>query len=112
MVRDYESTILKELDLKLEASNTNLTRKNFLGSKNYIPEVYWDLTTSKVMVLEKIDGIPCTDIAEMDKYGINKELENGVMIFLNQVLEIIFMPICIPEIFLYQKILVFRVYSY
>ena len=48
MVRDYESTILKELDLKLEASNTNLTRKNFLGSKElYIPEVYWDLTTSK-----------------------------------------------------------------
>ena len=59
MVRDYESTILKELDLRLEASNTNLTRKNFLGSKElYIPEVYWDLTTSKVMVLEKIDGIP------------------------------------------------------
>ena len=42
VVRDYESTILKELDLKLEASNTNLTRKNFLGSKElYIPEVYW-----------------------------------------------------------------------
>ena len=88
VVRDYESTILKELDLKLEASNTNLTRKNFLGSKElYIPEVYWDLTTSKVMVLEKIDGIPCTDIAEIDKYGINKKelAENGVMIFLNQV---------------------------
>ena len=88
VVRDYESTILKELDLRLEASNTNLTRKNFLGSKElYIPEVYWDLTTSKVMVLEKIDGIPCTDIVEIDKYGINKKelAENGVMIFLNQV---------------------------
>ena len=35
VVRDYESTILKELDLKLEASNTNLTRKNFLNSMNY-----------------------------------------------------------------------------
>ena len=58
------------------------------------------------MVLEKIDGIPCTDIAEIDKYGINKKelAENGVMIWLNQVLEIIFfMPICIQEIFLYQK---------
>ena len=88
VVRDYESTILKELDLKLEASNTNLTRKNFLGSKElYIPEVHWDLTTSKVMVLEKIDGIPCTDIAEIDRHGINKKVlaENGVMIWLNQV---------------------------
>ena len=88
VVLDYESTIRKELDLKLEASNTNLTRKNFLNSSElYIPEVYWDLTTSKVMVLEKIDGIPCTDIKQIEKYGINKKLlaENGVMIFLNQV---------------------------
>ena len=39
------------------------------------------------MVLEKIDGIPCTDIAEIDRHGINKKVlaENGVMIWLNQV---------------------------
>ena len=88
VVKDYESTILKELDLKLEASNTNLTRKNFLDSEElYIPEVYWDLTTSNVMVLEKIDGIPCTDINQIESYGIDKKTlaENGVMIFLNQV---------------------------
>ena len=88
VIRDYETTILKELDLKLEASNTNLTRKNFLDSNElYIPEVYWDLTTSKVMVLEKIDGIPCTDIKQIEDHGINKKAlaENGVMIFLNQV---------------------------
>ena len=88
VIRDYEATILKELDLRLEASNTNLTRKNFLHSNElYIPEVYWDLTTSNIMVLEKIDGIPCTDIKQIEHYGINKKLlaENGVMIFLNQV---------------------------
>ena len=88
VIKDYETTILKELDLRLEASNTNLTRKNFLDSSElYIPEVYWDLTTSKVMVLEKIDGIPCTDIKEIEKHNIDKKIlaENGVMIFLNQV---------------------------
>ena len=88
VIRDYEATILKELDLRLEASNTNLTRKNFLHSNElYIPEVYWDYTTSNIMVLEKIDGIPCTDIKQIKHYGINKKLlaENGVMIFLNQV---------------------------
>ena len=39
------------------------------------------------MVLEKIDGIPCTDIDQIEKHGINKKelAENGVMIFLNQV---------------------------
>ena len=88
VIKDYETTILKELDLKLEASNTNLTRKNFLNSKElYIPEVYWDLTTSNVMVLERIDGIPCTDIKQIEDHGIDKKklAENGVMIFLNQV---------------------------
>ena len=48
VIKDYEITIFKELDLKLEASNTNLTRKNFLGSKElYIPEVHWDLLLQK-----------------------------------------------------------------
>jgi len=88
VVHDYESTIMRELDLRLEAANTNLTRKNFAESEElYIPEVYWEMTTSKVMVLEKIDGIPCTDIDEIEKHGINKKrlAENGVIIFLNQV---------------------------
>ena len=88
VVRDYEKTILRELDLKLEAANTNLTRKNFFEAEElYIPEVFWEMTTSKVMVLERIDGIPCTDIEQIEKHGINKKrlAENGVMIFLNQV---------------------------
>src|SRR6056300_1031559 len=88
VVKDYENTILRELDLRLEAANTNLTKKNFSGSEElYIPEVYWDLTTSKVMVLEEIDGIPCTDIETIEKFNIDKKrlAENGVMIFLNQV---------------------------
>ena len=39
------------------------------------------------MVLEKIDGIPCTDIKQIEDHGINKKAlaEHGVMIFLNQV---------------------------
>ena len=88
VVRDYEKTIIKELDLKLEASNTNLTRKNFSGSKIlYIPEVYWDLSTSKMLVLEEIEGIPCTDIDKIDAAGVDKKklAENGVQIFLDQV---------------------------
>ncbi len=88
VIRNYEETIFKELDLKLEAANTNLTRKNFKGSKRlYIPEVYWELTTPNVFTLEKIDGIPCTSIDEIDAHNIDKKIlaENGVTIFLDQV---------------------------
>jgi ubiquinone biosynthesis protein len=88
VIKNYEETIYKELDLKLEAANTNLTRKNFLNSKRlYIPEVYWELTTSDVFTLERIDGIPCTAIDEIEAHNIDKKLlaENGVTIFLDQV---------------------------
>ena len=88
VINDYENIILKELDLKLEASNTSLTKQNFNNSKHlYIPEVYWDYTTSNVLVLEKIDGIPCTDIKQIEEYGIDKKklAENGVRIWLDQV---------------------------
>ena len=88
VVRDYEKTIFRELDLKLEASNTNLTRKNFINSKIlYIPEVHWDFSTSNMLVLEEIEGIPCTDIDKIDAAGVDKKklAENGVQIFLDQV---------------------------
>jgi Predicted unusual protein kinase len=81
VVRDYEKNIIKELDLKLEGSNTNFTRKNFSGSKIlYILEVFWDLSTSKMLVLEEIEGIFCTDIDKIDAAGVDKKklAENGV----------------------------------
>jgi len=88
IVLNYEDTILKELDLGLEAANTELTRSNFKNSeKLYIPRVYWELSSEKILVLEKIDGIPCTDIESMEKINIDKKIlaENGVLIFLDQV---------------------------
>ena len=30
VIHDYEKTIFKELDLKVEAANTSVTKKNFL----------------------------------------------------------------------------------
>ena len=88
VIADYERTILKELDLKVEAANTSVTRKNFANSDLlYIPKVYWDHTSVNVLTLEEIDGIPCTDTLSMDALGIDRKIlaENGVRIFLDQV---------------------------
>jgi len=88
VIEDYERTIFKELDLKVEAANTSVTRKNFDQSGLlYIPKVYWDFTTPNVLTLEEIDGIPCTDIETIDGMGIDRALlaKNGVKIFLDQV---------------------------
>ena len=63
VVNDYERTILKEIDLRLEANNTIQTRENFLESNLlYIPSVYKEFTNKNILVMERIYGTPCTDI--------------------------------------------------
>ena len=88
VIHDYEKTIFNELDLKVEAANTMVTKRNFADSDLlFIPIVFWDQTTVNILTLEEIDGIACTDIHSMDELGINRRIlaENGVRIFLDQV---------------------------
>ncbi len=88
VVADYEATIYQELDLRTEAANTMQLRRNFENSELlYVPKVYWDLTREKVMVQEKIHGIPVADVEQLQAAGTNmKELAHrGVEIFFTQV---------------------------
>ncbi|MFK7856466.1 MAG: ubiquinone biosynthesis regulatory protein kinase UbiB [Granulosicoccus sp.] len=90
VVSEYERTIHGELDLVAEATNAVVLRNNFKDSDTlYIPEIYWDLTRSTVMVQERIDGIPIRDIDEMKAVGIDmkKLAEHGVEIFYTQVFD-------------------------
>jgi ubiquinone biosynthesis protein len=88
IVREYERTILDELDLMREAANASQIKRNFIGSPLlYVPEVYWDYCRTEVMVMERIRGTPIGDIARMRELGTDfKRLaENGVEIFFTQV---------------------------
>lgn len=90
VVRDYEMTILDELDLLKEACNASQLKRNFEGSPLlYIPEVHWPYTTSQVMVMERIYGIPVSHTEEMLACGIDLKIlaERGVEIFFTQVFE-------------------------
>ncbi len=88
IVDDYEKTILDELDLMREAANASQLRRNFANSVQlYIPEVYWPHCRQQVMVMERINGIPVSDIEELRRQQIDlKRLsEWGVEIFFTQV---------------------------
>lgn len=88
LVDDYQHTILDELDLKREAANTSQLRRNFLDSGLiYVPEVYWDFSNQDILVMERIHGIPVTDMDTLRKEGVNlrKLAERGVEIFFTQV---------------------------
>jgi ubiquinone biosynthesis protein len=88
VVDDYEHTILDELDLGREAANSSQLRRNFAdGRLLYVPEVFWDYTHRNVMVMERIRGIPVTDLETLRAKDVDLKVlgERGVEIFFTQV---------------------------
>lgn len=88
VVLEYEKTIIDELDLMREGANAMQLRRNFLGSELlYIPEIYPDYCTKNVLVMERIYGIPVSDIAALKAQGTDLKLlaERGVEAFFTQV---------------------------
>ncbi len=88
VVREYEKTLLDELNLLREAANAIQLRRNFEDSPMlYIPEVYSDYCRESVLVMERIYGIPVSDIVALEDQGTNMKLlaERGVQVFFTQV---------------------------
>lgn len=88
VVREYEKTILDELDLMREAANAAQLKRNFATSNLlYVPEVHWDLCRKTVMVMERIHGVLISDLEELRRLGTDFQrlAENGVEIFFTQV---------------------------
>ncbi|WP_373191364.1 ubiquinone biosynthesis regulatory protein kinase UbiB [Halomonas sp.] len=88
VVRDYEATLFDELDLTKEAANTSQLKRNFKGSPLlYVPAIHWELTHRRVMVQERIYGVPVADTAALLAQGtdLKKLAERGVEIFFTQV---------------------------
>jgi ubiquinone biosynthesis protein len=87
VVDEFRNTLQDELDLRREAANASQLKSNFTGSDLlYVPEVYWDFTRRNVMVMERISGIPISDIDTLKKAGVDlaRLSNNGVEIFFTQ----------------------------
>ena len=87
VVNEYHKTIHAELDLMREAANASRLRANFENSALlYVPKIYWDLTRTNVMVMERVAGIPVGNIAALKEAGVDmkKLAHNGVEIFFTQ----------------------------
>jgi ubiquinone biosynthesis protein len=89
VVKEYEKTILDELDLMREAANAAQLGRNFAGSELlHVPAVYWDYCRPEAMVMERIRGVMISDMDELRRRGTNIQrlAENGVTIFFTQML--------------------------
>lgn len=88
VVREYEKTLLDELNLLREAANGIQLRRNFENDYMlYVPEIYTDYCYENVLVMERIYGIPISDTLTLEEQGVDKKLlaERGVQVFFMQV---------------------------
>ncbi|MFC4700793.1 ubiquinone biosynthesis regulatory protein kinase UbiB [Glaciecola siphonariae] len=88
VVKEYRRTILDELDLLREAANGIQIKRSFEGSDAlYVPHFYSEHCTKQVIVLERIYGIPVSDIDALIAQGTNLKVlaERGVEVFFTQV---------------------------
>lgn len=75
LVAEFSSNIKKELDLRLEANNIQRTAHNFAGDKTaHVPEVYRELCTKRVLVMEYIDGINVSETERLVAEGYDLRL--------------------------------------
>jgi len=90
IVEEFSKTVRKELDFSEEARNCCRFRKNFEDNPNiYIPKVYGEFVTERVLIMERIDGVRIDDIAAIDAMGLDrKELARiGVDAYFKMVLK-------------------------
>jgi len=73
IAEDFAVTLRAELDFYLEGRNADRFRANFAQEQYiHIPEIHWDYTTRRVLVMERLHGIPLGDFAGLDAAGFDR----------------------------------------
>uniref|UniRef100_A0A7C4PLP1 AarF/ABC1/UbiB kinase family protein n=1 Tax=Anaerolinea thermolimosa TaxID=229919 RepID=A0A7C4PLP1_9CHLR len=90
LVEEFAHTVRDEFNYIREGRNADTFRKNFSDDPRiYIPVVYWDYTTRRVITLEKVAGLKINDLAGMDEAKIDRRVvaENLMHFALRQIFE-------------------------
>ena len=88
VVAEFDKYLHDELDLVREASSAAQLRRNMAGlDLVLIPEMYWDFCTTEVIVMERMVGIPISQVARLREAGVDipKLARDGVTLFFTQV---------------------------
>jgi ubiquinone biosynthesis protein len=88
VVGEFDKYLHDELDLMREAANGSQLRRNFAGlDLLLVPEMYWDFCTPTVLVMERMVGVPISQVNSLRAAGVDipKLAREGVEIFFTQV---------------------------
>ena len=88
VVAEFDKYLHDELDLVREAANAAQLRRNMDGlGLVRIPEMHWDHCHPEVIVMERMHGIPISQVDRLREAGVDipKLARDGVTIFFTQV---------------------------
>lgn len=88
VVAEFDKYLHDELDLMREAANGSQLRRNFEGlDLLLVPEMYWDFSAPDVLVMERMVGVPISQVEVLRAAGVDipKLAQEGVEIFFTQV---------------------------
>jgi ubiquinone biosynthesis protein len=89
VVAEFNKILHDELDLMREAANASQLRRNFANSRLLrVPEMYWDYCSASVLVMERMHGVPVSQVERLKAAGVDiKQLStNAVEVFFTQAL--------------------------
>ena len=90
IIDDFGELIYRELDYVAEAANAQRFSELYAGQVKdvFVPKVYSELTTSKVLTMEWVEGFRLTDSEKLKEYGLDskKLVDTLVQCSLRQIL--------------------------
>lgn len=91
IIDDFGELIYREIDYVAEAANAQRFNELYasVAEQVFVPKVYSDLTTRKVLVMEWVDGFRLTDSASLEKFNLDKSklVDTLVQSSIRQILE-------------------------
>jgi ubiquinone biosynthesis protein len=88
VVAEFDKYLHDELDLVREAANAAQLRRNMQGLELVlIPEMIWDFCHPEVIVMERMHGVPISQVERLRAAGVDipKLARDGVTLFFTQV---------------------------
>lgn len=90
VIDDFGELIFREIDYRAEASNAARFAELYAGVPDvFVPRVYPDLTTAKILTMEWVEGVRLTDKRSLETMGVDpaRIVDTLVQCSLRQILE-------------------------
>jgi len=88
VVDEFARLLEQELDYTIESSHMERFAWQFSGDAAiYVPKIYREFITTRVLTMEYVDGIKASDIERLEQAGLNRHLiaQQGFRLILKQI---------------------------